>query len=170
MFLSQAFALPMNRRGPTVGHEELGMSTRKQAGGVLPVVLLVLLVISVVGGWNYYRNYTIEKAEEEGYRPFKSYSDEDLAQLAEAYQTEIEEWMRRYEGAQGRRIEVRDTGSVGGNVEQYEQARKVGTRLRGLTTEAAQRQSRLKEINAELERRATLASGMEVHIQRLTKL
>jgi hypothetical protein len=160
----------MSRREPTVGREELGMSTRKQAGGVLPVVLLILLVVSVVGGWNYYRNYTIEKVEAEAPRPFKSYSDEDLAQLAEAYQAEISEWMRRYEGAQGRRIDVRDTGSVGGNVEQYEEARKVGTRLRGLTTEAAQRQSRLKEINAEQERRATLVSGMAVHVQRLTKL
>ena len=57
------------------------MQRRRDAGSGIWAVLVLLLVLAGAGAWNYQRNLAVEEAV---YRPFRTHTDEDLAQLAGA--------------------------------------------------------------------------------------
>ena len=56
-------------------------------------ILILLAILCTAGGWNYHRNAVIDAAVT---RPYRGYSDEELNQLASAYQVEVEAQMERY--------------------------------------------------------------------------
>ena len=62
------------------------MSRRGARGSSSIGALALLLVVLVAGvGWNYHRNVAREQAE---FRPYRGYSDADLAALVAAYEQE----------------------------------------------------------------------------------
>jgi hypothetical protein len=78
--------------------------------------LLLLVLVSGLGAWNYHRNWQIER-ETERTRPYSSYSVEDLEALREAYAGELQGVRARFEQAKRNRVRPqRDVGSISDNV------------------------------------------------------
>ena len=75
---------------------------RHQSGRATGSVLLLLVMLSGAGGWNYHRNLQLE-AETEGSRPFESYSTDDLATLRDAYQSELSGVRAKFADAKSQR-------------------------------------------------------------------
>ena len=68
----------------------------------------------------------------------------------------------------GSRSGVRETRGVAEGVREFERVQRSSGRLRDLTTELATREARIREIEQELARRESAASGLALHLQRLT--
>jgi hypothetical protein len=133
------------------------------------MLLVLLLVLAAVGGWNYHRNYQLEQSDR-ARSPFAGYDTASLNQLAEAYRMELgalEAEYRRMRGAQGG---VRGTQGVAEGIREFERVQSRTQRLRDVTTEVATREARVREIEQELARRESASSGLALHLERLTGL
>jgi hypothetical protein len=75
------------------------MRKRRENGAVAPLLLL-LLVLVAAGAWNFKRNLD---AEAEEYRPFRGHTDQQVADLLEAYEGRHEANSERWEAAASRR-------------------------------------------------------------------
>ena len=144
------------------------MNKRNHGAGTLPIIALLLLVIAVAGGANYYRNWTAEQVDE-SMRPFSQYSDKDLENLGAAYQAEVDSWAARYDSAKSARRNTQSQGSMQGNIAQFERVRKASSQLKDLNTEIGQSEARLRDIERERDYRA-LQQDPSAHIRRLTSL
>ena len=135
--------------------------------GNVGLLLVLLVALAGAGGWNYQRNYQIEQAERSKSR-FAGYDTAGLTQLADAYRSELAGLDGRYQSLRGSRAQVRNTQGVEEGVAQFERIQRSNTRLREVTTEVATREARVNEIDQELSRRASAASGVKLHLERLT--
>lgn len=135
--------------------------------GNLGLLLILLVVLAGAGGWNYHRNYQAEIAERSASR-FSGYDTEGLEQLAAAYRSELDVYRSQYRTLEGGRVSVRNTTGVGEGIEQFERVRRSGDRLRAVKTELATREARVAEIEQELATRRSAASGLRLHLERLT--
>jgi hypothetical protein len=81
------------------------------SGGSVLLLLIVLVALGAGGTWNYQRNMALEK-EKQGARPFKSYSDGALVQLASAYKDEANQRNRQYQSSLAQRCGVREQGGL----------------------------------------------------------
>ena len=143
-------------------------SSQGQSGRVLISVLVLLLLVGGAGGANYYRNWQSEQ-DEQGDRPFEGYTIEHLDQLATAYRAELATWEGRYTKARQQRFTAKQTGTMSGNVKQFDKAVQASVRLRKLNSEVAGREARLREIEDEQAYR-TASEGIDLHIRRLTRI
>lgn len=140
----------------------------KQGGGGF--LLMVILGLAVVGGgYNYHRNMGLE-AQDGKTRPFDGYTDEALVQLAEAYSEEADVLQRKYKASLSTRKGVRDTGGlIAENVDEFERVQKIGDGIRAATSKVADSEARLRQISDEQSWRRD-ESGWSLHVTRLTSL
>src|SRR5206468_385073 len=123
------------------------MSRRSERGASSLGALALLLLVLVGGiGWNYRRNLAAEQRE---FRPYRSYSDADLATLLGAYEQESKTTRRRYDAAVGRRAHVEAKSDVMGNVHEFERAQRVNLAARDARSNHAEAQSSLEALRAE---------------------
>jgi hypothetical protein len=138
------------------------MTKRSQGSSTGSLVLLLLLLVGGVG-WNYHRNAA---AEEREFRPYRSYSDEDLAALIEAFETTAEKAGSRYESAVTRRSEARGTGHLMGTLSEFERVQRAGRITREARGEYAGARASLEELREERARRAGERSKLQVFLRR----
>ncbi len=145
------------------------MDERLCAGRATGTLLLLLLLLSGVGGWNYYRNLRLEQQSEE-HRPYESYAVADLESLRAAYAAELEEVRADFVSARRRRAgPARDVGSIAGNVEQFQRATRASSAIREAAGDVSARQSQIAALDRELELRARFGQGFARHLKRLTR-
>ena len=140
----------------------LTLSHRRQAGGVLPI-LLVLALLLAGGGYNYWRNMKAEP-----HRPYQGYGDAELQQLVAAYESDIEKLAGKLPPARRKS----DSGSSGGlltdRVADFEKARQRGDAYRQASGNLAGQEGVLRELQNELSFRT--GGPMGIHIKRLTSI
>ncbi len=134
---------------------------RRQNGAVLPVLLLLALLLAG-GGYNYWRNLRAEPP-----RPYASYGDAQIAELIEAYESEVRARQR------GMPSPRRDAAGPGGaliaeRIADFEAAQRHGNAYREALAGLAGRESVLRELRAEQQRRA--GGPWAIHLRRLTTL
>ena len=111
--------------------------------------LALLLLIGIVGGfgtWNYRRNVEAEALVP---RPYRSYSDADLATLTDAYQQELDAFTRRYEATTGRKLPSADGELLGDQIRQFEKVQQARRSTRELARQIIDREASLGEIKRE---------------------
>jgi len=143
---------------------------RSQAGRATGSLLLLLLLVSGLGAWNYHRNWQIERATERD-RPYSSYSVQDLEALREAYAGELEGVQARFEQAKRNRVRPqRDAGSISDNVAQFQRTTRKSAAIRDAAAGVADRQSQIAELDRELALREQFGVGIMRHVKRLTTI
>jgi hypothetical protein len=91
-------------------------------------ILILLVILCAAGGWNYHRNAVIDDAVP---RPYGGYSDEELNQLASAYQVEVEVQMERYRNsAASNKVVVRDGGLLDDRIDEFERVQRLSKKRR----------------------------------------
>ena len=146
------------------------MPDRARAGGALGSVVLLLLVVTAAGAWNYHRNLQVER-QTEGPRPYKNYAQTDVEALRTAYAVDLEGVRAQLVHARQQRGRVsRDNDSIAKNVEQFAQTTRTSTAIRDAAANVAERQSQISELDQELEMRARFGSGLARHLNRLTAI
>ena len=133
-------------------------------------VVLLLLLLSGAGGWNYHRNLLIEQ-QAEGNRPYSSYKAADLEALREAYKTELAGMRAHFDQAKNqRRRPAGDVGSISGNVAQFQQTTQTSSAIRAAAGGVADREAQIAELDRELEIRERFGEGFTRHVKRLTMI
>lgn len=146
------------------------MSDRMRAGRATGSVLLLLVLLSGLGAWNYHRNWQIEQATE-GTRPYQSYAVADLEALRDAYQAELEGVRARFDAAKReRRRPTRELGSIAENVEQFQRTTRTSQTIRAAAAGVAEREKQISELDRELELRERFGVGFARHLKRLTTI
>ncbi len=146
------------------------MTHRHQAGRATSAFVSLLLVVSVAGGLNYYRNLQSEKATEVD-RPYQGYSLGDLESLRSAYASELQGVRANFDSAKQRRARsVGDMGSIAGNVEQFQKTTRASAAIRDAAASLARSQDQIGRLDRELEIRSQFGEGLARHIKRLTTI
>lgn len=144
------------------------MTLRRQSGKAMGSLVLLLVLVSGLGAWNYHRNWQIEKAQEHT-RPYASYKTEDLEALREAYSGESQTAEAKLKAAQNMRARVSgDRGSIAQNVDQFSKTTRTSANIRSAASDLAAQQSQLADLDKELSHRSEFGSGMQLHLKRLT--
>ena len=137
---------------------------RKRRGGLLLFTLLVA-VTGAAGTWNYRRNVAEEDA---AFRPYRSYSQADLAALVGAYEQEIASLRDRYERSSGRRAQARDHQFMDERLDEFERVQRTGRTTRALGATLAESETTLKLLREEVERRSGAGKGgLDLFLRRL---
>lgn len=137
---------------------------RTSGGGRLLLLLVLLGLLGGAGTWNYRRNMAAEQAE---YRPYRSYSSEDLASLRAAYEQEIEAYGRRYAAATGRSVEVAGGRQLADQIQEFERVQRISQATRSLGSQLSQRQADVRRIAEEQQRRVGESDRLMFHLRRL---
>jgi len=146
------------------------MSANRTEGSSSTALIAVLVLLAALGAYNYQRNLRAERAEM-GARPFAGYESQQLAQLADAYSHEVELSRRRYAAEQKRRQPSKHAAAlVGERVREFDRVHQQSANLRALQADLARRETRLQEVEKERAYRRTLAAGLAIHLQRLTRI
>jgi len=146
------------------------MSDRSRAGNATAGVILLLLVVSGAGAWNYHRNLQIERSADSA-RPYQSYASADLEALRSAYASELESVQADLAHSKSRRGHVsRNKGSIAKNVEQFDQTAVASSAIRRAAASVAERKSQIAELETELELRERYGQGMARHLKLLLKI
>ncbi len=137
------------------------IDVRREAGGVLPVLLVLVLLVGA-GGANYWRNLQAEPP-----RPYAQYDDQELMALVEAYELDVEQRGDRLPPAR-REALARDRAGLQERVADFEAAQRDGRRSREASSQLAGQEGVLRELRVELDYRAGGEWG--IHLRRLTTL
>ena len=142
---------------------------RREEGKALGSFILLLVLVSGVGAWNYHRNLQAEQAER--HRPYATYASEDLEALRSAYGTEVQGGRAHFDSAKRNRARPQgDVGSIAGNVAQFQNTTRASSAIRQAASQVAAGESQIAELDRELELRVRFGEGMDRHIKRLTTL
>ena len=146
------------------------MSQRATAGHATGTLLLLLVLLLGLGGWNYHRNWQIEK-QTERHRPYQSYAEADVEALREAYRAELEGVRAQFDAAKRKRVRPqRDLGSISDNVNQFQRTARTSHAIRDAAASVAERQSQIAELDREIEIRSRFGVGLMRHVKRLTTI
>ena len=99
------------------------------------------------------------------FRPYRGYSDADLAALVAAYDQESKASGTRYDAAVERRAHVRTKDDVMGNVREFERAQRVQLAARDARSDYAEARASLEGLRKEQARRAADASELDVFLR-----
>ena len=143
------------------------MTSGSKPGGALPMLLLLLAILCGGGAYNYQRNVALEKQEP---RPYRGYTDEQLEQLAAAYEGEKAKDSQRYEKASSRRATAQGKAYFQDQVDEFERVQRAGAGRKAAQLELAESESQLKRLRAELSRRAGERDRFALHMRRLLTL
>lgn len=145
--------------------------TARRCGGAASLALLVAILVGAVGAgaWNYHRNLVAEQ-QDRAARPLYGYGTSDLEALAEAYRAELAELTRRYEGVRKQRVETRERGFFGDQIEEYERVRRRSGTRRDVGADLSETEAALRGVEQELEaRRRAAGTIVAVHLRRLLR-
>jgi hypothetical protein len=146
------------------------MSIRHSAGRATGAVVLLLVLLSGLGAWNYHRNWQLEKQTEQN-RPYKNYAVADLEKLRAAYQAELKGVRAEFDSARRNRARpARDAGSIAANVAQFSRTARASDAIRDAAANVADREGQIEQLTRELDLRAQLGEGLMVHFKRLTTI
>jgi hypothetical protein len=141
---------------------------RRRAGNATNLLVLLLLLVGL-GAYNYHRNWQAEQREE-GNRPFRTYSLEDLTALRDAYDAEAKQYERRYASQDQVRYRASGEGLMAERVAEFERIKRNSTQLRELGGAVAEREARRADIQREIDLRSGNADGLALHLRRLTTI
>jgi len=139
---------------------------KEKQGGGGGTVLALLVLLAIVGGygtWNYQRNL---EAEAQVVRPYRGYSDADLAALESAYRGEVDALNARYAKVSGRKVKVKDVAFGQAQVDEFERVQRVGRQVRELGYQASLQQATLDEVVKEREFRKGLGPEWQIFLKR----
>jgi hypothetical protein len=125
--------------------------------------LAVLLMAA--GGWNYKRNADIENAKP---RPYRGYSDVDLAVLMDAYGGEVERHSRTLEAVGRDDVVVQGRARLRDQVREFERVQKVHDQRRSLKGNVAENEASRSQIKLELQKRAADRPAYRMVLRRVT--
>ena len=143
--------------------------TARRCGGAASLALLAAILVGAVaaGAWNYHRNLVAER-QERAARPLSGYQTSDLEALEHAYRAEVAELTRRYEGMRQQRVETRERGFFGDQIEEYERVRRRSGSRRDIGAELSETEAALRGVEQELDaRRRDAGTIAAVHLRRL---
>jgi hypothetical protein len=128
--------------------------------------LLLLLLVGLVGliGWNYHRNLSAEKDVKPS--AFTGVKDADLDVLLAAYQGEVDSLTAK--GGIGLRANARSTtGGVAGGAREFERVQRAMRSTREKGYQIAERQAAVEAIEQEKSRRQSIGgTPMQVFLRR----
>ena len=127
-------------------------------------LLVLLALVGGAGAWNYDRNL---KKESQVPRPWKSYSDADLATMAAGYEREIARGEKAWEQARTQRTSASGRGHVDDRAREFDRIYAHGKAVRDLKGRLAEHQVALEEIRTEMALRQRDGDAMQVHLRRL---
>lgn len=142
-----------------------GKDARSSLGSTTTGLLFALVLLVGAGGFNYYRNYAKEARMP---RPYRSYSDTQLAALIAAYQQEVKGLDR--EAPSGRLAAGPSGQLLGERVSAYDRIQRAGDARRRQMADAAGQQSILAKLEREQKIRKELGKGLARHLHRLLTL
>ena len=123
------------------------MNARRSEGRAgLGTLVLLLLLIGGGGAWNYQKNMA---AEQDVYRPFRSYTEADLADLSQALDQQKDSDSARYERAASQRAEARHRAHYDQRLEEFERVQQAGARTRSMRAELAKSTTTIKLVAEE---------------------
>jgi hypothetical protein len=150
-----------------ISRTQQGMRHRRQWGGAVVLVLLLLLVLGAALGYNYARNYGIDREEEKQSRPFARYSTENLAIMAEGYRIELGTAEKKQLGG---RVQTRERYYFGDKVKEFERVQGETRRVRDRAIAVAEIRETLAQLEAEQERRSSGGQALTTHLTRMFRI
>lgn len=138
-----------------------------RGGAQLALLLLISVALALGGAWNYRRNLEAERAAAAS-RPLSGYATADLEALAAAYRQEIQAYEARYASRRGQRPEARERAYFADQVREFEKVQQATTRTRAAGGDVAERESALRDVEAELAQRGPALGAWQIHLRRLT--
>jgi len=137
---------------------------RLEAGNSLILLLLLLVIAAGAGAWNYRRNVALEQ---DGYRPFRGYTDEAVEQLISAYEDQHEQSSKRFDTVANRNVKVQGKGYLGEQVHEFERVQRISKNTRAVRDELAESQTSLKLLRKESSKRASERQKLRLFLKRL---
>jgi len=114
-------------------------------------LVLLLVVLVAVGGFNFIRNTRTENAE---VRLYRGYSDAELEELLSVYQGEIDQRTQAYRKVADRDIVVRDRPMLGEQVDEFERVQRLSQHRRDMAGDVTDNQISLEQLEIERQKRA----------------
>ena len=140
------------------------MKRRREAGSSLVALLLLLAIAAGAGAWNYNRNVA---AEDDVYRPFKGYTDQALADLAEAYETRKKGDKKQLERASNRRVSAQGKAYFDQQVQEFERVQRAHASKQEVTVRMAETNTTLKLLKEEQRLRASESDRLALFLKRI---
>lgn len=143
----------------------------RRRGGATSLVLLLAILLGAAGAgaWNYHRNLVAEQ-QDRAARPLAGYETGDLEALADAYRAEVAALTRRYDSVRKQRVDVRERGFFGDQIEEYERVRRRSSGRRDIGVALSETEATLRSVEKELETRHREGGTIvEVHLRRLLR-
>ena len=151
---------------------EHALNRGRQDGAIRSTGLALVFLVGL-GGWNYQRSY---RADLENHRalPFESYATDDLLSLQAGYSAELERSEAIYSqrrAALGQAAKKSVPGArLADRVAALERSQASAGALREARADLAQHEARLRDLDAELERRSQPLPLLRLHLERLLRL
>lgn len=140
------------------------MDARRESGAGILALLVLLAVAAAAGAWNYQQNLA---AEQQVYRPFRGYSDADLA----AYNTALEQQKsadsKHYEDITSRRAKAQRKAFFDQQVREFERVQQAGKAKQAARAQLAESTTTLKLIAEEQRLRAQERDRLKIFFKRL---
>ncbi|MCH7644394.1 MAG: hypothetical protein IH974_06110 [Myxococcales bacterium] len=109
--------------------------------------LILLVILSAAGGWNYHRNAVIEDAAP---RPYRGYSDQELNQMISAYQDEVEIQMARYRNSSvAKKVAVRGGGLLDDRIDEFERVQRLSKKRKESAYQVTENQILVEQLATE---------------------
>jgi hypothetical protein len=140
------------------------MKRRREAGYSVVALLLLLAIAAGAGAWNYKRN---AEAEEDVYRPFQGYTDQALADLADAYEGRQKGDQKRFDQASTRRVAAEDKDYFDQQVREFERVQRAHAGKQEARARMAESKTTLKLLEEEQRLRASERDKLALFLKRL---
>ncbi len=110
-------------------------------------IMILLVILCAAGGWNYHRNAVIDAAVP---RPYRGYSDEELNQLASAYQVEVKAQMERdRKSMASKNVAVRDAGLLEERIGEFERVQHLSKKRKESAYQVTENQILVEQLAQE---------------------
>lgn len=140
------------------------MHERREAGNGILAAIVFLALVAGAGAWNYQRNVEIEKSV---YRPFRSYSDEDLAAFSGALESQKDKVSSHYDAVAAVRVDARERTHFDQKLAEFERVQAAGEAKKAVRAELAKSTSTLKLVAEENRLRAGERDAVKLFFKRL---
>jgi uncharacterized protein HemX len=117
----------------------------RSSGSVLRVVLVVLVLVAAGGG---FLGWSFQQKQE--FRPFGSFSEEDLQALVVAHDDKFDQLDEHYRNLASRRADVRDQGLLRERVREFERVQSMSEETREAGQEVSFVMSAQRDLDREL--------------------
>ena len=151
----------------SVRNEAWNDGLRAQAGGAAGTALVLLLGVTAVLGWNYHRNYQVDRSTEKTQRPFAQYATKDLAIMAEGYRVALAEAKSKQIGG---RVGTKERHFFNDQIEEFERVQRQTRRVRDRAIDVKEVQDKLTLLEAEQLRRTKPGGLAMIHLTRLFRI